>query len=201
MVRSVSGVYIAIWTELSVTSLVVDHHYHHHHLLLPANMSWDTCWLVPVSHVWSPFNGLPWRISLLILIMYTKNKLHLNVTMLALILLTHRQKINFDILLILHLSIILTTDQLNAKILFCDKFIIFLYIFRALCAHHQEVKLYYTASGIVTLAAIVTFALPSCAHCTPDGEENVTIMQKVWKSCILYTYSFWVHHKIKLVIG
>ena len=24
-------------------------------------------------------------------------------------------------------------------------------MFRALCAHHQEVKLYYTASGIVTL--------------------------------------------------
>jgi len=24
-------------------------------------------------------------------------------------------------------------------------------MFRALCAHHQEVKLYYTASGIITL--------------------------------------------------
>jgi len=24
-------------------------------------------------------------------------------------------------------------------------------MFRALCAHHQEIKLYYTASGIVTL--------------------------------------------------
>ena len=25
-------------------------------------------------------------------------------------------------------------------------------MFRALCAHHQEVKFYYTASGIITLA-------------------------------------------------
>jgi hypothetical protein len=31
-----------------------------------------------------------------------------------------------------HLSIILAIDQLNAQILFCNKFIIFLYTFRAL---------------------------------------------------------------------
>jgi len=37
------------------------------------------------------------------------------------------------------------------KILFYNKFIIFLYMFRAPCTHHQEVKLYYTASGIITL--------------------------------------------------
>jgi len=36
------------------------------------------------------------------------------------------------------------------KILFCNKFIICLYMFRALCAHHHEVKLYYTVSGIIT---------------------------------------------------
>ena len=36
------------------------------------------------------------------------------------------------------------------KFLFYNKFIIFLYMFRALRAHHQEVKLYYTASGIIT---------------------------------------------------
>ena len=35
------------------------------------------------------------------------------------------------------------------KILFY-KFMKCLYMFRALCAHHQEAKLYYTASGIVT---------------------------------------------------
>jgi len=27
------------------------------------------------------------------------------------------------------------------KILFCNKFIVFLYMFRALCAHRQEVKI------------------------------------------------------------
>jgi len=37
------------------------------------------------------------------------------------------------------------------KFLFYYKFIIRLYMFRALCAHHQEVKLYYTASVIVTI--------------------------------------------------
>ena len=37
------------------------------------------------------------------------------------------------------------------KILFYNKFIIRLYMFRALCAHNQEVKLYYTASGIIKI--------------------------------------------------
>jgi hypothetical protein len=36
------------------------------------------------------------------------------------------------------------------KSCFYIKFIKCLYMFRALCSHHQEVKLYYTASGIVT---------------------------------------------------
>jgi len=35
------------------------------------------------------------------------------------------------------------------KNLFYNKFIKCLYMFRALCAHHQEVKLYYSASGII----------------------------------------------------
>jgi len=35
------------------------------------------------------------------------------------------------------------------KTLFYNKFIICLYMFRALCAHHQKVKMYYTAFGIV----------------------------------------------------
>jgi len=48
----------------------------------------------------------------------------------------------------------LTNDQLNAQILVFNKFIIFLYMFRALCAHHQEVKLYYTASGIGHLQCV-----------------------------------------------
>jgi len=37
------------------------------------------------------------------------------------------------------------------KILFYNKFIKRLYMFRALCAHHQDVKFVYTASGIITL--------------------------------------------------
>jgi len=40
--------------------------------------------------------------------------------------------INFDVLLTVHLSIILAADQLNAQTLFHNKFIIFLYMFRAL---------------------------------------------------------------------
>jgi len=36
------------------------------------------------------------------------------------------------------------------RFLFYNKFIIFLYMFRALCVHHQGSKLYYTASGIIT---------------------------------------------------
>ena len=37
------------------------------------------------------------------------------------------------------------------KILFYNKFIICLYMFRALCTDHQQVDMYYTASGIITL--------------------------------------------------
>ena len=47
-------------------------------------------------------------------------------------------------------SIILVINQLNVQILVYTKFNIFLYMFRALCAHHQEVKIVYAASGIVT---------------------------------------------------
>ena len=47
---------------------------------------------------------------------------------------------SFDVLLTKHLSIILVIDQLN-EFFFYNKFIILLYMFRALCAHHQEVKI------------------------------------------------------------
>ena len=49
--------------------------------------------------------------------------------------------VSFDVLLAVRLSIILVINQLNAKILFYDKFIVRLYMFRALCAHHQVVKI------------------------------------------------------------
>jgi len=47
----------------------------------------------------------------------------------------------FDVLLTVHLTIILVINQINAQFLFYNKFIICLYMFRALCAHHQEVKI------------------------------------------------------------
>ena len=40
----------------------------------------------------------------------------------------------------IHNWVILVINQLNAQILFYNKFIIFLYMFRALCAHRQEVN-------------------------------------------------------------
>jgi len=46
-----------------------------------------------------------------------------------------------DVLLTVHLSVILVINQLYAQIHVCSKFIICLYMFRALCAHHQEVKI------------------------------------------------------------
>ena len=49
---------------------------------------------------------------------------------------------NFDVLLTVHLSIfILVINQLDAQNLFYNKFISCLYIFRAPCAHRQEVKI------------------------------------------------------------
>ena len=52
----------------------------------------------------------------------------------------------------MHLGIfILVINQLDAQYLFYKKFISCLYMFRASCAHRQGSKLYYTASGIITL--------------------------------------------------
>jgi len=47
---------------------------------------------------------------------------------------------NFDVLLAVHLSIILAINLMH-KIFFYNEFIISLYMFRALCAHHQQVKI------------------------------------------------------------
>ena len=61
-------------------------------------------------------------------------------------------KVNFEILLTVHLSIIMAIEQLNAQILiFLISLLYSSTCFEHWCAHHQEVKLYYTASGIVTL--------------------------------------------------
>jgi len=48
---------------------------------------------------------------------------------------------DFDVLLTVHLSIILVIKQIMNKFLLYNKFIICLYMFRKLCAHHQEVKI------------------------------------------------------------
>ena len=65
------------------------------------------------------------------------------------------------------------------KTLFYNKFIIRLYMFRALCAHHQEVKMYYTASGIVTPVGGRPVHSP-LSTCTPVGHlQGVTITDAV----------------------
>jgi len=47
----------------------------------------------------------------------------------------------FYVSLTVHLSIILVINQLNAQNLLYNKSIACLYMFRAQCAHHQEVKI------------------------------------------------------------
>ena len=74
--------------------------------------------------------------------------------------------------LTVHLSIILVTDQLNAEILFITSLLYSSTCSEHCCAHHQEVKLYYTTAGIVT---------PVGGHpvhrlredCAPDGHLQV----------------------------
>ena len=62
---------------------------------------------------------------------------------------------NFDVLLTVHLStFILVINQLDAQNLFYNKFISCLYMFRAHVLIVRRSKLYYTASGIVTLKQV-----------------------------------------------
>jgi len=65
------------------------------------------------------------------------------------------------------------------KYLFYNKFIILLYMFRALCAHHQEVKLYYTASGIVTLCRWPSGVQVERGLCTGRSPTGVMIPDAV----------------------
>jgi len=58
---------------------------------------------------------------------------------------------NSDVLLTLHLSIFISViNQLDAQNLFYNKFISYLYMFRAHVLIIRRSKLYYTASGIIT---------------------------------------------------
>ena len=66
------------------------------------------------------------------------------------------------------LIITLVINQLQAKIRFYNNFIICLYCFEHCCAHHQDVKLYYTASGIITpIGGRPVHRLG--VDCAPDG--------------------------------
>jgi len=57
----------------------------------------------------------------------------------------------FDILLTVHLSIFISViNQLAAQNLFHNKFYFMPLHVSSTCAHRQEVKLHYTASGIIT---------------------------------------------------
>ena len=49
--------------------------------------------------------------------------------------------------------------NLMHKFLFYNKFIVCLYMIRALCAHYQEVKLYYAASVIIIMVKIVLYSI------------------------------------------
>ena len=82
-----------------------------------------------------------------------------------------KKKIGFNVLLTVHLSITLVNDQLEAQFFY---FIICLLqsstCFEQRRAHHQEVKLYYTAFGIVTV----------CKWLSQDGHlQRVTIPDAV----------------------
>ena len=53
-----------------------------------------------------------------------------------------------------HIFFILVINQLDAQNLFYNKFISFLYMFRAHVLIVRRSKLYYTASGIITLKQV-----------------------------------------------
>jgi len=58
------------------------------------------------------------------------------------------------------------------KVLFYNKFIILLYMFRALCAHHQEVKIVLYSIGIITpVGGLRVRRLRE--DCAPDGHLQV----------------------------
>jgi len=87
---------------------------------------------------------------------------------------------NFDVLLTVHLSIILAIDQLNAQILFYNKFIIFLYMFRALlCSSSggQSCIIQHLVSSHSVGGRPVHSPLSTC---TPDGHLQL------WRYQMLY---------------
>jgi hypothetical protein len=75
----------------------------------------------------------------------------------------------FLCLLTVHLSITLVLNLLH-KFLFYNKFIICLYMFRALCAHHQEVKIVLKGMWYHH-----TCSWPSRAQFCPPDDEHVVL--------------------------
>jgi len=57
---------------------------------------------------------------------------------------------NFDVLLTVHVSIFISVTNLMQKVLFYNKIISCLYMFRAHVLIIRRSKLHYTASGIIT---------------------------------------------------
>jgi len=82
------------------------------------------------------------------------------------------------------------------KILFCNKFIICLYMFRALCAHHQEVKIVlysiWYRHNCVGGRPVHRLGDDSCA---PDGH-----LQVWWHQIMYNTYFFYVLLTVHLSI-
>ena len=93
-------------------------------------------------------------------------------------------KVNFDVLLSAHLSIfILVINQIDAQNLFDNKFISCLYMFRAPCAHHQEVKIV-----LYNLWYHHTCRWPSGAR---DGHLQVWWYQMLYNTIL--TSWWWAH--------
>jgi len=79
---------------------------------------------------------------------------------------------NFDVLLTVHLSIfILVINQLDAQNFCFTISISCLYMFRALCAHHQEVK-----TVLYSLWYHHTYRWPSRAHNLFTGRPPIGVM-------------------------
>jgi len=68
--------------------------------------------------------------------------------------------------------------------LFYNKFIIFLYMFRALLCSSSEVKLYYTASGIFTVCRGLSGA--QVERRVLSQPANRTTTYRVWRYQMLY---------------
>jgi len=77
-------------------------------------------------------------------------------------------------------KIILASDQLNAQILFLISFLYTSTCFEHCCAHHHEVKLYYTASGIITLCRWTSVAQVSTGLPSTECDDTRCCITQFW---------------------